>query len=76
MPDTRRIRGDINVILNRLVGEGVIAGFTTSFDDKSAGRVAISVVAGSATNPKVVRLAVRTELKRFLDQVTVVVKPG
>ena len=76
MPDPRRIRGDVNVILNRLVNEGVFAGFETTFDDKTFGRVEIIVVAGTATNPKVAKLAVRTELKPFLDQVTVVVKAG
>ncbi len=42
MPDTRKIRGSVNVVLNRLVREGVITGFRTNFDQQ-----------GGATTPHV-----------------------
>ena len=70
------IRGDVNAILNDLVRRGVIAGFQTNFDDKTTGRVAITVVARPDINPKVTRLAVRTALQQFFPQVRVTVKAG
>ena len=53
MPDDRRIRGDVNIILNRLIREGVIAGFVTTFDSKDprTRRVRIAVTVDSATDP-------------------------
>ncbi len=32
MPGTQKVRGKVNVVMNRLVAEGVIAGFKTNFD--------------------------------------------
>ena len=34
MPDTRRLRGNVNIALNWLVREGVITGFKTNFDQQ------------------------------------------
>ena len=34
MPGTQKVRGKVNVVLNRLVREGVISGFKTNFDDQ------------------------------------------
>lgn len=76
-PRERPIRGDVNVILNGLLREGVIAGFETSFDKEApAKRVGITVVAGTAMSPKAVEKAIRAALDRFSDQVSVTVKPG
>jgi F420-dependent methylenetetrahydromethanopterin dehydrogenase len=76
-PRERPIRGDVNVILNGLLREGVIAGFETSFDKEApAKRVGITVVAGTAMSPEAVEKAIRTALDRFSDQVIVTVKPG
>ena len=72
----RSVRGDVNVILNGLVRDGVIAGFSTNFGENPKERAKVVVVAGSATNPKVVKLAVRTALQRFSLDVVVSVKPG
>ncbi len=42
MPGTQNVRGKVNVVLNRLVREGVITGFRTNFDQQ-----------GGAANPHV-----------------------
>ncbi len=34
MPGTQKVRGKVNVVLNRLVREGVISGFKTNFDQQ------------------------------------------
>ena len=70
------IRGDVNVILNRLVREGVIAGFQTSFDDRTTGVASVTVVVGSAVNPEAALSAVRAALDRFAGQVHVTLKAG
>ena len=49
--DGGRIHGDVNLILNGLIREGVIAGFQTDVEDKTTGRIAITVVASNAVNP-------------------------
>ena len=35
MPGTQKVRGKVNVVLNRLVREGVITGFKTNFGHDS-----------------------------------------
>ena len=32
MPGVQKVRSKVNVVMNRLVGEGVITGFKTNFD--------------------------------------------
>lgn len=60
-------RGDVNVILNRLVRDGIIAGFQTSFDKLKPTTKCVGIA---------VRVAVRDALGRFADQVQVTVKGG
>src|SRR4051812_22816152 len=68
--DSRRIRGDVNVVLNRLVRDGVIADFQTTFDEEShRRRVRIAIVPGAATNPELVRSTVKVALERFSEAV-------
>lgn len=73
----RSIRGDVNVILNGLIGEGVIAAFETNFDDlEAAGRVRITVVPPDADDPQAAAAAATSALGRFADRVSVTVKTG
>ena len=55
MTGTRSIRGDVNAILNRLVGEGIITGFETNFDSPLATALAlhIKVTADLITDPRI-----------------------
>ncbi len=78
MPDSRRVRGDVNAILNRLIRDGVIAAFETKQDSTSAlvSRLRIFVVPGSATDPNAAKRAVTTALENFSDLVSVRVKAG
>ena len=76
MASDRPIRGDVNVILNGLVRDGVIAGFETSFDKLTTRRVRITVVAPSANSPEAVERAVTTALDRYAHDVNVEVKTG
>lgn len=74
-----RIRSAVNVILNGLVREGIIAGFETKFGANAATAsppVRVVVLAGSATDPGMVRFAVAGALERFGDEVMVEVKAG
>ena len=66
------------MILNRLVRDGVITGFETSFDKMktTAQRVRITVVAPSTNSPAAVKHAVAAALDRFADDVSVSVKGG
>ena len=68
----------MNVILNGLVREGVIAGFETSFEKLKATKkpVRITIVATSANSPESVKHAVATALDRFAQDVSVTVKAG
>lgn len=73
----RSLQGDINIILNGLVRDGVIAGFSTNLGENSPNECPkITVVPSTATNPKIVKLAVRTALQQFLREVAVTVKAG
>ena len=78
MRDTRRLRGDVNAILNALIGDGVIAAFEIKKASTSAlvGRLRIFVVPGSATDPIAARRAVLTALEEYSDGVSVRVKAG
>jgi hypothetical protein len=79
MPGGRgSIRGDVNVILNGLIRDGVIAAFETSFDKlkTTTKRVSIRVVAPSTNNPDAVKRAVVAALGRFAADVSVTVKAG
>jgi hypothetical protein len=76
--DNRRfIRGDINVILNRLVREGVIASFDSTFDDKEAtGPARVTITPGTAVDPEAVKRTVAEALEAFSGAITVTVKAG
>ncbi len=48
------MRGDINAVLNGLIGEGVITAFETNFDGISAlGVLHIAVSANLVTDPRI-----------------------
>ena len=78
VPDNRRLRADVNAILNALVREGVIAAFDSKQDSTSAlvRRLRIFVVPSSATDPIAAKRAVMTALERFSGSVSVRVKAG
>ena len=71
------LRGNLNLILNGLIRDGVIASFETSFGEKASTKpVRITVVAPSANSPEAVKHAVTTALNRFAKDVSVTVKAG
>ena len=71
----RRIRGDVNAALNRLIDDGVLVGFESEWDNgQNTGHVVI--IAGSATNSEAALEVVRRALRRFADRVTVSLKAG
>jgi hypothetical protein len=73
----RSVRGDVNVILNRLVREGMIASFETSFDDReSTGRARVIITPASTVDREAVKRTVTAALKRFSGAITVTVKAG
>ena len=78
MADGRRFRGDVNIILNRLVREGVIAAFQTRLDSPFAlvRRLHVFVVPGSAMDPTAAKRAVMRALEDCSDLVSVRVKAG
>ena len=77
MVDRRFIRGDVNVILNRLVREGVIASFETSFRDREAiGRTRVTITPGSAVDAEAAKRTVTAALEHFSDAIAVRVKAG
>ena len=79
MAPTRQFnQGDVSVILNGLVRDGVIAGFETSFskDDPRTRRVRIEVTVDSATAPDAAKRAVEHALDRFSVMVSATVKAG
>lgn len=78
-------RGDVNVLLNRLIREGVIGGFKTNFDGPSVAQgLQVVVTAGEAAeqgasrpDPKRVealRNRVSRELKKLDAEATVTVE--
>ena len=76
MAGKRSVRGEMNVILNRLTREGVIARFEIKQDSPLAlvSRLRICVVPGAAANPDAAKRAVISALGRFSEQVSVRVK--
>ncbi len=51
MPGTQRVRGKVNVVLNRLMREGVISGFRTNFDNQgkaASPHVTVTVAEGKS----------------------------
>lgn len=66
--------GDINAALNRLVREGVIAGFKTNRGDKShQDGLHVSVVPGPDGDPDGIRSQLLAVLTPLDDEVTVTV---
>jgi hypothetical protein len=73
----RSVRGDVNVILNRLVREGMIASFETSFNDREAtGRARVTITPASTVDPEAVKRTVAAALEPFSGAITVTVKAG
>ena len=77
MVGRRSIRGDVNVILNRLVREGMIAAFDTSFGDREAtGRVRVVITPASTVDRDAVERTVTAALEQFSGAITVTMKAG
>ena len=78
MPGVLRMRGQINVILNRLVREGAIAGFSTNFG--AAGDPppppCITVAAPSGQPPEAVRHRVMQAVADVAIGIDVEVRPA
>ena len=78
MPHDRYIRGSINAVLNGLVRDGVVCGFTTDFGPHkpASEKVQITVGAGSAMDHVSVHKTVTEALDRFADVLSVRVTAG
>jgi hypothetical protein len=70
------LRGDVNVILNKLVQDGIIVGFSTNFDKRSTAQPEVTVVAGTAMDHKRVEDAVCRALEPVPETIIVTVKAG
>jgi hypothetical protein len=68
----------VNVILNGLVRQGVIAGFTTGFERRAdmTKPVHVAVTLDSATSPDAAERAVMHALARFSSRIRVTLKAG
>ena len=72
----RSVRGDVNVILNKLVREGIIVGFSTNFDTRSTAEPEVTVIAGTAMDHGRVQDAVCRALEPVPETIIVTVKAG
>ena len=74
MIDRRYIRGDVNIILNSLKANGVIAGFRTTFGQAAEGGVVgVTIIPGAAVDPNVALQSVRNALEAFKNEIIITV---
>jgi hypothetical protein len=74
MADRRYVRGDVNIILNSLRANGVIAGFRTTFGQAAEGEaVGVTIIPGSSVDPNVALKSVRSALEEFKDEIIITV---
>lgn len=66
--------GDINAALNRLVREGVIAGFKTNRGDKTSLGLHVDVTSGADGDCEEIRTRILAILLPLDDEVTVTVR--
>jgi hypothetical protein len=75
--DKRYFRGNLNVVLNGLVRDGVIVGFqTANFESGATGDPEVTVLAGTTVDHEVVRNAVCKALEPVSETLIVTVKAG
>ena len=79
MPGVSKIRGKVNIVLNGLVREGVIAGFRTTFDvEGEFGAPVVTITVPEGQSPDEVKARVMdviADIAVGID-IDVVVKPG
>jgi hypothetical protein len=64
----------VNVILNKLVQDGIIVGFSTNFDRRSTAEPEVTVLAGTAMDHERVQDAVCGALEPLPETIIVAVK--
>ena len=76
MPGVAKIRGQINVVLNRLVREGVISSFRTNFgSDKQEGAPQVTVSVPASKSIDDARFVVADALTEVVIGVKVIAEP-
>jgi hypothetical protein len=74
VPGVQKVRSKVNVVMNRLVAEGVIAGFKTNFDFPDGPHTPQVVVAVSKEwSPEAARLLVADALAEVVIGINVTV---
>ncbi len=75
MPGTQKVRGKVNVVMNRLVREGIIAGFKTNFGyDNETTSPQVTVTALEGRSPEEVRALVVDALTETAISIDVTVE--
>jgi hypothetical protein len=76
VPDFRKIRGNLNIVLNRLVRDGVIADFRTNFgDEDKSGTPLVTVTAPPGQDLAAVQSLVLNALTEVAIGIDVAVEP-
>ena len=74
MPERRYVRGEVNVVLNGLIANGVIAAFGTTFGAaEQDGAVQVTITPGRSVDAHVALRSVRSALEAFKDRVIITV---
>ncbi len=77
MPGEPKIRGKVNIVLNGLVREGVIAGFRTTFDvEGEFGAPVVTITVPEGQSPDEVKARVMEALAEAAVGIDIVVEPG
>jgi hypothetical protein len=76
MPDGRKIRGQVNVVLNGLIRDGVISAFRTNFGrDNEPGAPIITVTTPEGGSPDDVKAHVMDALADVVIGVSLIIEP-
>lgn len=77
MPGVRTIRGNVNVVLNRLESEGVITGFRTNFGlPEGASGPVVTVTVPASRSPEDLRVRVINAVTAVAIGIDIIVEPA